>query len=1263
VIVVRAPAKDSTVVTTGLPSMELSWTVSDNVGVAKVTLNDAEITGTDGAYTKAVALHDGDNTFEIKAYDAAGNAGKKTVVITRPADLSKPGITPPSDQTVGADVATLKLTWKITNSHKATKITLNGTDVAVGPEISSEVGLKPGPNAFIVVVTEASGATVTETVIITRTVVVVLPSIAALTDRAVGSEIDTTTLTWTITNSDKAKSGTLNGEPIVVGASITKLVKLDPGPNLFKLTLQDSSGTEVSSSVTVVRAIDTALLGVSKPSDRSVSPETESDTLTWTVYNSTKAVSATLNDKPIAVGATIGARVSLVAGNNLFILVLKGSKGDTVADTVIVARAADVTGPSIVWVAPATKTHAVEATVTSYAVQVKVTDASGVDSVWLNGALTKPSATGEYAMALSLPKPDGNPVAVVVVARDTKGNASTDTVTVTRKVPDGTNKPIIKLLKPAKAEGNTLPYDSSKIRIEAEITDALLAIDPKSVTIGGVLATATGSVYAAEVNVPATGKATTITIKAANANEIASTLDVMVTRAQDAVKPVITPDAATKTQAVGYDTKEWALSWTVSDNHKVVAIVYNSLSIPVTATVKQTLNLGVGPTTATLVAIDSMGNKDSSVVVITRQQDAVKPVVTITKPAATSTVPYGTTSIDVTASATDAGSGLKSLTIGGKPAPLAGGAVSVALVAGKNVIKVVAIDNADNTATDSVVVTVASDDVGPVLTITSPVNNYEIPYPGTTVDVTATASDAASGLASIKIGATTCTSSPCTVKGVTPTAGKITVVATDSVGKSTTQSINVTVGTDKTAPVIKAGTGAVAEMVENGVTSRVVAWTVTDNGPLGAVTITNNTGAATTVTGTNGSYSSTVNLVEDDNKITINAKDAAGNSATALIFTVIRKYKVATPTFVTTARNVAPGTAIKLACATTSAVIKYTLGTATTEYTYDDSKGIAINADVTITAWATLTNNTTSDKTAATFTVFKPAATPVITVSGTYPKTVSITSATSDATIYYTTNGNAPTTSSTLLVGGSFTLATAGTYTVKAIAVKSGFTNSAVGSSAQFTVTEPDVTLKSVKVGSVVGVIDEVTRTVTVAPLTTIANSFSVTATGAIGATVSINGKSASEAVTLTDDAATVSIIVTNGGLTGTPYTMKLQLATSGILSHMWNNYSVKKIGTTWWMLDPLRSANDGYLTGVEARAPQTCPTGWRLPALSDWEALSNPGDDLGRTDGEFWTWTLLEDDPTWAYSWLFQEKAGILFSKASALYIEVDRALVLCIK
>lgn len=79
-------------------------------------------------------------------------------------------------------------------------------------------------------------------------------------------------------------------------------------------------------------------------------------------------------------------------------------------------------------------------------------------------------------------------------------------------------------------------------------------------------------------------------------------------------------------------------------------------------------------------------------------------------------------------------------------------------------------------------------------------------------------------------------------------------------------------------------------------------------------------------------------------------------------------------------------------------------------------------------------------------------ATPVITITG---NSATIACATSGATIYYTTDGNTPTTSSTQY---SSAITLTQSCTIKAIAVKSGMTNSSVASASYSTSPEAETT-------------------------------------------------------------------------------------------------------------------------------------------------------------------------------------------------------------
>jgi hypothetical protein len=113
---------------------------------------------------------------------------------------------------------------------------------------------------------------------------------------------------------------------------------------------------------------------------------------------------------------------------------------------------------------------------------------------------------------------------------------------------------------------------------------------------------------------------------------------------------------------------------------------------------------------------------------------------------------------------------------------------------------------------------------------------------------------------------------------------------------------------------------------------------------------------------------------------------------------------------------------------------------------------ISVSSNTTIQAIALAPSYSTSPAASAAYAF--PAAMPVITpAAGTYinNQTVSISSSTPGAAVYYTTNGSTPTTASTLYAGP---ITVSSNQTVQAIAVAAGFNNSNVASST-YTITPP----------------------------------------------------------------------------------------------------------------------------------------------------------------------------------------------------------------
>lgn len=167
---------------------------------------------------------------------------------------------------------------------------------------------------------------------------------------------------------------------------------------------------------------------------------------------------------------------------------------------------------------------------------------------------------------------------------------------------------------------------------------------------------------------------------------------------------------------------------------------------------------------------------------------------------------------------------------------------------------------------------------------------------------------------------------------------------------------------------------------------------------------------------------------------------------------------VETPAFSIAGGEVEEGTTVTISCATEGATIYYTTdGTEPTTSSAVYSGAITVNKAMTIKAMAAKEGNyTDSEVASATFTIKarEVVATPVISPAGGEVEegtTVTISCATSGATVYYTIDGTTPTTSSAVY-SGAITVNSA--MTVKAMAAKSGYyTNSGVAT-ATFTIKE-----------------------------------------------------------------------------------------------------------------------------------------------------------------------------------------------------------------
>jgi Chitobiase/beta-hexosaminidase C-terminal domain len=152
------------------------------------------------------------------------------------------------------------------------------------------------------------------------------------------------------------------------------------------------------------------------------------------------------------------------------------------------------------------------------------------------------------------------------------------------------------------------------------------------------------------------------------------------------------------------------------------------------------------------------------------------------------------------------------------------------------------------------------------------------------------------------------------------------------------------------------------------------------------------------------------------------------------------------PTFSPAAATYSQPQSVTLSTTTSGATMYYTTdGSTPTTSSTPYTGAIAVNRSMTLRAIATASGMANSAVAVAAYTL--QAATPTFNPpGGSYllPQMVSISDASPGVTIYYTTDGSTPTTSSTRYTG-SF-LVGVGTTTVRAIAVAPGWSQSAVAS-------------------------------------------------------------------------------------------------------------------------------------------------------------------------------------------------------------------------
>ena len=222
------------------------------------------------------------------------------------------------------------------------------------------------------------------------------------------------------------------------------------------------------------------------------------------------------------------------------------------------------------------------------------------------------------------------------------------------------------------------------------------------------------------------------------------------------------------------------------------------------------------------------------------------------------------------------------------------------------------------------------------------------------------------------------------------------------------------------------------------------------------VSITDATAGATIYYTTNGSAPTTSSSVYSGPisagaTETLQAAAIATNSSLSPVAsaTYTINLPAATPVFSVAAGTYTSAQTVSISDATAGATIYYTTnGSAPTASSSVYAGPVTVSASEKLQATAIAPSSSLSAVASAAYTINLPTAMPTFSVApGTYTsaQTVSITDVTAGATIYYTTNGTTPTTSSAKYTG---VITISATETLEAIAVATNFTNSPLATAA-----------------------------------------------------------------------------------------------------------------------------------------------------------------------------------------------------------------------
>lgn len=323
------------------PNVRVAGTVTDNTGVARVTVNDTAVALAGGSFALDVALSEGANPITVRAVDLAGNEVSARVTATR--DTVAPRVTLDLPSGIVGN-SPLLLAGAVVDTDQDVRLVVNGVPVSPsGGVFQLPLFLEPGINPVNAMATDRAGnqgsASGSVSYDAEPPVIVVETPVPGQVFNLAQARV-----AGAVSDDHGAVTIEVNGTVAQITDGLFEVVvPLAEGQQSITVRGEDSTGHVREVSVPVVR-ITLPVVAVTSPEDLA------------TVAAATVTVTGTINDPSVSVkvngldatvsGTTFTVQdVPLTEGGNLVTAVAATADGRMGTDTIHVVR--DLTPPRL----------------------------------------------------------------------------------------------------------------------------------------------------------------------------------------------------------------------------------------------------------------------------------------------------------------------------------------------------------------------------------------------------------------------------------------------------------------------------------------------------------------------------------------------------------------------------------------------------------------------------------------------------------------------------------------------------------------------------------------------------------------------------------------------------------------------------------------------------------------------------------------------------------------------------------------------------